>query len=151
MTKTKTKTKTGKISYKNCPLVTKSHTSKYRRHAPKSHGWPLEKLRTFSKMVLQNKLKFLCNKKFSSASAGAGAIIKNWRAVRKCVRNNYKGATVRAPHSKNPRNPTSENNSFHHSSFNFRKRRKIHLIPSWSYVVSEIAWILTLKLQLWCC
>ena len=92
-------------------LVTKRHTSKYCRHAPKSHGWPLEKLRTFSKMVLQNKLKFLCNKKFSSASASAGAIIKNWRAVRKCVRNNYKGATVRAPHSKNPRNPTSAYNT----------------------------------------
>ena len=40
-------------------------------------------------------------------SASAGAIIKIWGAVRKCVRNNYKGATVRAPHSKNPRNPTS--------------------------------------------
>ena len=41
------------------------------------------------------------------ASAGASAIVKNWCAVRKCVRNNSKGATVRAPHSKNPRNPTS--------------------------------------------
>ena len=40
-------------------------------------------------------------------SASAGAIIKNRGAMRKCVRNNYKGATVRAPHSKNPRNPTS--------------------------------------------
>ena len=40
-------------------------------------------------------------------SASAGAIIKNRGVMRKCVRNNYKGATVRAPHSKNPRNPTS--------------------------------------------
>ena len=40
-------------------------------------------------------------------SASAGAIIKNRGAMRKCVRNNYKGATVRAPHSKSPRNPTS--------------------------------------------
>ena len=49
-----------------------------------------------------------------SASAGAGAIIKNRGAMRKCVRNNYKGATVRAPHSKNPRNPTSGSKSRKH-------------------------------------
>ena len=40
---------------------------------------------------------------FIEKSASAGAIIKKWGAVHKCVRNNYKGATVRAPHSKNPR------------------------------------------------
>ena len=43
-----------------------------------------------------------------SASAGAGAIIKKWGAVRKCVRNNYLSAGVRAPHSEIPRNPTSD-------------------------------------------
>ena len=48
-----------------------------------------------------------------NASAGAGAIVKNWSAVRKCVRNNFKGAKVRAPHSKNPRNPTSVLKYFH--------------------------------------
>ena len=41
------------------------------------------------------------------ASAGACAIIKNWGAVRKCVRNNYWSAEVRAAHSKISRNPTS--------------------------------------------
>ena len=40
-------------------------------------------------------------------SASAGAIIKNWGAVRKCVRNNYKSAGVRAAYSKISRNPTS--------------------------------------------
>ena len=40
-------------------------------------------------------------------SASAGAIIKNLGAVRKCVRNNYQSAGVRAPHSEIPRNPTS--------------------------------------------
>ena len=43
-----------------------------------------------------------------SASAGAGAIGKNWGAVRKCVRNNYQIAGVRAPHSKIFSNPTSD-------------------------------------------
>ena len=47
-------------------------------------------------------------------SASAGAIIKNRGVMRKCVRNNYKGATVRAPHSKNPRNPTSGSKSRKH-------------------------------------
>ena len=42
-----------------------------------------------------------------SASAGAGAIVKNWGAVRKCVRNNYRSAGVRAAHSKISSNPTS--------------------------------------------
>ena len=41
-------------------------------------------------------------------SASAGAISKNWGAVRKCVRNNYQSAGVRAPHSKIYRNPTSD-------------------------------------------
>ena len=50
---------------------------------------------------------FYTVEKSASAGAGAGVIIKIWRAVRKCVQNNHKGATVRAPHSKNPRNPTS--------------------------------------------
>ena len=43
-----------------------------------------------------------------SASAGAGAIVKNWGAVRKCVRNNYRSAGVRAAHSKISSNPTSD-------------------------------------------
>ena len=42
-----------------------------------------------------------------SVSAGAGAIGKNWGAVRKCVRNNYQSVGVRAPHSKIYSNPTS--------------------------------------------
>ena len=40
-------------------------------------------------------------------SASVGAIIKNWSAVRKCVRNKYQSAGVRAPHSKISSNPTS--------------------------------------------
>ena len=42
-----------------------------------------------------------------SVSVGAGAIVKNWGAVRKCVRNNYRSAGVRAAHSKISSNPTS--------------------------------------------
>ena len=44
-------------------------------------------------------------------SASAGAIVKKSRCVRKCVRNNYQGAGVRAPHTKISRNPTSESKS----------------------------------------
>ena len=44
-----------------------------------------------------------------SASAGAGAIIKNWSAVRKCVQNKYQSVGVRAPHSKISSNPTDCN------------------------------------------
>ena len=43
-----------------------------------------------------------------SASAGAGAIVKNLRCVRKCVRNDFQGAVVRAQHTKIHRNPTSD-------------------------------------------
>ena len=60
--------------------------------------------------LVSSTLKMVKNwmvEKSASAGAGAGAIVKNWGAVRKCVRNNYKGAKVGAPHSKNPRNPTS--------------------------------------------
>ena len=42
-----------------------------------------------------------------SASAGAGAIVKNWGAVRVCVRNNFRSAGVRAAHSKISSNLTS--------------------------------------------
>ena len=45
-----------------------------------------------------------------SASAGASAIIKKLRCVRKCVRNDFQGADVRAQHTKIHRNPTSAEN-----------------------------------------
>ena len=58
------------------------------------------------KQVKVNFLKFL----EESASAGAGAISKKSRCVRKCVRNNFLGAEVCAPHTKMHRNPTSAYN-----------------------------------------
>ena len=47
---------------------------------------------------------------------GAGAIVKNWGAVRKCVWNNYR--SVRAVHSKISSNPTSESNLYLSNFFN---------------------------------
>ena len=63
-------------------------------------------------------------------SASAGAIIKNWGAVRKCVRNKYWSADVRAAHSKFSSNPTSGKNRL--KMFYLRKifdLRKILLFP----------------------
>ena len=44
---------------------------------------------------------------WKSEIAGAGAIVKNRGAVRKCVQINYWSAGVRAAHSKISSNPTS--------------------------------------------
>ena len=53
------------------------------------------------------RVRYIISLYIIGKSASAGAIIKNWGAVRKCVRNNYWSAGVRAPHSKIYRNPTS--------------------------------------------
>ena len=68
----------------------------------------LARLVSSTQKMVKNWIVY-CSRLFGiiEKSASAGAIVKNWIAVRKCVRNNYKGAKVRAPHSKNPRNPTS--------------------------------------------
>ena len=63
------------------------------------------------KKLLKPKFKNIymnSNKKYKFASAGVGAIGSKLRCVRKCVRNDFRGAAVRAPHAEISRNPTSD-------------------------------------------
>ena len=62
----------------------------------------------FMKKLLKSNFKNIymnSNKKYKCASAGA--IGSKLRCVRKCVRNDFRGAALRAPHAEISRNPTS--------------------------------------------